>query len=375
MIYQFIYIGEDKMRKLQRIILFIVISMMINICLFGLFTINGYTYIYNVGLKLNTRIVDVNDDEYNEYLFFKKQLNKNMVYLIKDKPDSELIVAFYIDYIKYLNKETGIKYILDEIGFSAGQIINLYLQTGDESFLNQVFESADDLDTYSLYRKSYYKKLYEYNITLPETDRINLYGIDTETHERSHSILYMDYLIKKIQNKSIPMKINSILNGIRYDTDVYFNNVKKSLEQNNALYKELFVEDYFNFSMLVDNYFTDRSDYNTRLQKMAVNFIKIYDKNIRGKYFGVFSDTNFIEKMLTIYNGTNNRITVLEIQNTLLFNDADKTGKIFTVNNKYLKYFIKYREFVYKINGQELSDSFYRDSDTFFALNDNTEEY
>ncbi len=363
------------MRKLKRIILFIVISMIINICLFGLFTINGYTYIYNIGLKLNTRIVDVNDDEYDEYLFFRKQLNKNMVYFIKDKPDSESKASFYIDYIKYLNKETGIKYILDEVGFSAGQIINFYLQTGDESFLNQVFESADDLDTFSLYRKSYYNKLYEYNITLPETERINLYGIDTETPERNHSMLYMDYLINKIQNKSIPTKINSILNGTRYDKDIYFNNIKKSLEQNEALYKELFVEDYFNFSMLVDNYFSDKSDYNIRLQTIAVNFIKIYDKNIRGKYFGVFSDTNFIEKMLTIYNDINNRIIVFEIQNTLLFNEADKIGKFITVNNKYFKYFVKYRNFIYKINGQELSEYFYRESDTFFVLNDNIEEY
>lgn len=218
------YFSEDKitMRILKRIIYFIVISMIINIILFGLFTVKGYEYIYNFGVKLNTKIVDVSDDLYEEYDFFKKQLNKNMVFFIKDKPDSESKILFFIDYIKYLNNETGIKYILDGVDYAAGQLINIYLQTGDENILNEVFDTVDVFDIYTEYRRLYYKKLYEYNALLDDTNNIKLYGIDTEAGDKKHSLLYLDYLLKKTQDKSIPSKINNIINGIRTDTDVYF---------------------------------------------------------------------------------------------------------------------------------------------------------
>lgn len=360
------------MRKLLRIVIFIVITIIINICLYGLFTVNGYSYIYDFAKKINTRSVEVND-ETEEYVYFNNQLSKNMVFLLKNSPKTQKEILFIIDYIKYLNKETGIKYIFDEVGFSAGQMINIYLQTGDETFLDQIFASAGDNETYSDLRRFYYKKLYEYNVSLPETARLKLFGIDTEFTDKSHSLLYFEYLTGKVHNKIVPAKIGNILNGNRNDSDIYFNNLKKSLDQNEALYKELFVEDYFNFSCLVDNYFTDKSDNNIRQQIMAVNFVKIYNKNLRGKYFGVFADTGFIEKIFSIYENVYNKISVLKVWHELWFDNIDKKGDIFAVNNKYLKYFIKYREFVYKINGREATDFYDRNNDTFFIVNENTE--
>lgn len=361
------------MHRLQQTFIFIFVSLMINICLYGLFTVNGYTYIYDLSLKINTRLVETDNDDYREYIFFKKHLNKNMIFFIEYKINDESAVDFYIDFLKYLKKETGIKYLFDEVGFSAGQILNLYLQTGDENLLKQIFESAADTDIYTKYRELYYRKLYEYNNTLAQTERIILYGIDTESPDKIHTVIYLDYLIDKIRNKSVPSKINNIINGNRTDKDQYFNNIKKSLEQNESLYKELFVEDYFYFALMIDNYFTDKSDYNAKLQKMAVNFIKIYDKNPRGKYFGLFSDTGFIEKAQTIYNDVNNRIMIYEVQDTLFFKEQDKYGKIYSVNNNVLKHFIKYREFVYHINGRNLTENLLRESDTFFVFN-NTKE-
>lgn len=362
------------MRNIRRLIFFIIISLAINLCLFGLFTVNGYSYIYNAGLQLNTRMVDIYDDEFDEYLFFNKQLNKNMVFLIESEPDSADKSIFFVDYIKYLNKENKIKYIFDEIGYAAGQLINLYLQTGDETFLNRVFESAPDSDIYTLYRRLYYIKLYEYNSILPQSDRISLFGIDTETAEKKHSLIYLDYLLNIIRGKSMPMKINDILFANRDNVDMYFDNIKISLEQNEALYKELFVENYYFFNLLIENYFTDKSDYNIRLQRMAVNFIKIYDRNIRGKYLGVFSDTIFIEKIHSIYDNVQNRIIVYKMHNYLLFDDIDKYGKIYTVNNKILKYFVNYREFVYKINGQTITNSLKYNDDAILVLNTNNGE-
>jgi hypothetical protein len=239
------------------------------------------------------------------------------------------------------------------------------------SCANKIFDSGGDSETFSDLRHFYYKKLYEYNTTLPETARINLFGIDTENKDKSHSLSYLDYLISKVRNKNVPAKIGNILNGNRNDTDVYFNNLRKSLDQEEALYKELFIEDYFNFSSLVDNYFTDKNDYNIRQQKMAVNFIKIYNKNIRGKYFGLFSDTEFIEKISSIYENIYDKIAVFNIRHELWFNESDKYGDIFTVNNKYFKYFILYREFVNKINGNKNIDFYDRSNDASFIVNEN----
>jgi hypothetical protein len=330
-------------------------------------------YIYDYAKKINTRPVEVND-ETEEYVYFNKQLNKNMVFLLENYPKTQKEILFIIDYIKYLNNKTGIKYVIDEIGFSAGQMINIYLQTGDETILDKIFASADDNELYSDLRRFYYKKLYEYNATLPETAKINLFGIGMESTDKNHSLLYFEYLISKVNNKVVPGKIGNILNGNRNETDKYFINLKKSLDQNEALYKELFVEDYFNFSCMVDNYYTKKSDDNIIQQKLAANLIKIYNKNIRGKYFGFFSDTGFIEKITSIYENVYDRTVVLKVRHELWFDDSDKDGNIFSVNNKYLKYFIKYRKFVYKLNGQELTDYYDLKNDAFFIVNENTKD-
>jgi hypothetical protein len=169
----------------------------------------------------------------------------------------------------------------------------------------------------------------------------------------------------------IPPVINEALSGDRSNIEQYFDNIKISIEKNEALYKELFVEDYFNFSCLINNIFTDKSDYNFNQQIMALNFIKIYNKNIRGKYFGVFSDTGFVENILSISDNLSGRTEVIEVRYELWFNEYDKKGEVFSVNNMYFKYLLKYRRFIEKINGNETTNINYRNTDAFFIVNEN----
>lgn len=45
--------------------------------------------------------------------------------------------------IKYLNSKAGVRYILGEFGYSVGEYINKYLDTGDEKILEYVVKNSE----------------------------------------------------------------------------------------------------------------------------------------------------------------------------------------------------------------------------------------
>lgn len=358
------------MRKVKQIIIFIIIALLINSVVFALLTERGSLYIFDIGRNLCARSIQV-DNEYSDYAFFSSILKRNMIFLIQYENITSGDIKYIIDFIKYLNGETELKYIIDEISFAAGQMLNIYLQTGDENILNNIFEAAGDKEIFSDIRRNYITKLYEYNKSLPDAEKLKYFGVDTEDQTKAHSVLYLDFLIEKNKNKVIPSTIQNVLNGDRSDLDEYFNDIRISLENNEPLYKELFVEDYFNFSFLIYNYFTDKTSDNIRQQTMAVNLKRLYDKNIRGKYFGIFTNTDFIDKITFIADEIYNKTEVIEMHYELWFNEPDKKGVMFSVNNKYFKYLLKYLAFIKKINGQPAIQNNYGDSDAFFVINEN----
>lgn len=94
--------------------------------------------------------------------------------------DYELLIHLY---------EKGIKYYAPEIGYSYAYFLNNFLETGDESYLNYVLE--DEIrgrvpQDASIEFKEKWKKIYAFNKTKQEGDKITIIGTDASQLNITH---------------------------------------------------------------------------------------------------------------------------------------------------------------------------------------------
>ena len=81
--------------------------------------------------------------------------------------------------IRHLNESNGVNAVFMEIGRSAADLYNRYLQTGDTSYITNpglVYNNTAE-------GKLFWKALYEFNNTLQLHNKITIYGIDFERME------------------------------------------------------------------------------------------------------------------------------------------------------------------------------------------------
>ncbi|MEG1255760.1 hypothetical protein [Clostridium sp.] len=116
---------------------------------------------------------------------------------------------------RYFIEEKGVKYVLLGIPVSVAELLNIYLETGDENALKNVinkFEGtfAHNQDTYNLY-----KFYYEYNKHLPEDKKISFVGVDIE-HNPVVTGVYINNLIKDLgePDEKIKDMVESIMDNL-----------------------------------------------------------------------------------------------------------------------------------------------------------------
>ena len=143
---------------------------------------------------------------------------------------------FKYNFIKHLNSKYAVRDIFMEIGYSAAFFFNQYLQTGDTSILKE-----NRLPYLWGHYKSFWRNLYEYNNSLPDSLKLIIHGIDFERNE-------IFKLLEKAKQK------NSIIPDYLQQT---FIDIQKLSEN-----KELF--------------FTDK-EFIKQLSKLKLTFLKYED--------------------------------------------------------------------------------------------------
>lgn len=121
---------------------------------------------------------------------------------------------FKYNFIKHLNSKYAVRDVFMEIGYSAAYFFNQYLQTGDTSILKE-----NRLPYLWGHYKSFWRNLYEYNNSLPDSLKLIIHGIDFERIE-------IFKLLEKTKQK------NSIIPDYLQQT---FSDIQK-LNKNNELF-------------------------------------------------------------------------------------------------------------------------------------------
>lgn len=118
-------------------------------------------------------------------------------------------------FLKFFHQKADVKYHILEAGYGLAKILQRYLDTGEESYLNSVYEQLIGTYIYTKDDYNFFKKLREYNLQFPENQRIKLIGLDVE-FQHNLSIRYLQSILPK--DKEIPPSISNSINKLRQIT-------------------------------------------------------------------------------------------------------------------------------------------------------------
>lgn len=258
---------------------------------------------YDMNKYLDENHSEINLDTGSGFSLLNEDIKKSDVILAGEYSNVGSNYQVKLSLLKYLNKNYGVKYLLEDMNYSTSGLINEYLKSGDELKLDCVVSGMADLNNY----QNFWIKLKEYNDTLPEDKRISVIGINLYI-DTGDSLNYIYSLLTqgepgpdiKPYIKAYKEKYSRLykdMNQKNWDkaTEALLN-LDKNMEANPGAYKKYLGKKYFDLSLIADN-FAEAYKINqggvigyaeVEENSLYSNFKKIYSNLPKGKYFGQF---------------------------------------------------------------------------------------
>ena len=120
----------------------------------------------------------------NKILYNQNEIEKTLepskydAFFLGESHTIDFEPEFKYNFIKHLNSKYAVRDVFMEIGYSAAYFFNQFLQTGDTAILKE-----NRLPYLWGHYKSFWRDLYEYNNTLPDSLKLIIHGIDFERNE------------------------------------------------------------------------------------------------------------------------------------------------------------------------------------------------
>lgn len=257
-------------------------------------------------LLKNSVAISIDNDIYDKNLnILDMDVKSNKIFLTAEvhgvKANSQLKIKF----IKYFKEKTNFKYLLSETSYSISYFLNKFLETGDRSILDMLFQAQNG--TYADSEDNYdgWISLYEFNNTLKEADRIRVIGVDIE-HQ---GIVSYRYMASILANKEVPDDLKDSIQMINETLDILNSTFTKDylasktsmkllddIDAKRELYQEYLGDELIFFELVNRNVVGAKEAYkhrgsktdwnNTRDEIIYNNFVVIDEVLEDGKYFG-----------------------------------------------------------------------------------------
>lgn len=249
----------------------------------------------------------------NPYNILDNNLKNKQVFFLGEIHGIENNEKIDFELLKYLQKKVGIKYYLGEMGYSSAYFINQYLTTGNEKYLNSLFDEFAGTVGWTKEGYNFWQSLYEYNKQLPNDKKIKVVGIDLE-HQYKLGIIHMNDILPK---KPIPQSVNSIINKLKsinrdrnFEPKIingFLQRLKKDMNEKPLVYKRYLGNSFFDFQQISQNIINDfefskiEGDWykssNLRDKLIFENFSKILSQVPKGsKFYGMWGRPHALQR-------------------------------------------------------------------------------
>jgi hypothetical protein len=229
----------------------------------------------------------------------------------------------------------GVRYHLAEYGYSHGQMVNRYLETGDRGILDELFAHLEGTAAWSKETYQFYERIYQYNQGLPREQRIIMVGIDIE-HQPRTAVNYL----RRLAWEAGPAPSNLagpglLANPPEGDVRLLTTALLEDLEAKERQYRLWLGREFFSFQMTVrniQNYIAsnaeDRQDFD-RIREEAIysNFLAVASHLPPGKFFGQWGMEHVYQRLADTYMGQQPRFAMLARDD----NDSPVWGKVLSM--------------------------------------------
>lgn len=217
--------------------------------------------------------------------------DKYSVYLIGENHAISKNTDVKLNFIKFLHENYGVRFIISESGYCDTIGYNNFLKTGDRSIIDEDIESIRGTFSYTKENYDFYIKLYEYNQTLPEDERIIFYGIDVQ----HNWVKGLEEVKKFFGNDSMPEIIESTYDLIckkdSKNTDIKI--ILDNIEKESNVFEQYFGDSFIDFkfgirSVWQSMVFYEEGNFSVREQFIHENIRDMYSAFEMEKCFGMF---------------------------------------------------------------------------------------
>ena len=277
------------MKKKVNVLFVIAISILICIVISFIPKVKMYSHRYKCKQELYKvkTTIDTTDVTFKALELFESDLENNEIFIAGESHGSVKSIDMNLYLLKYFVERGNVKYILYEDGYASAQYLNIYLDTGDESILEDLFYKIRGTMSYTMENYNFLKGVYEYNVTLEEEKKLRFIGIDKENP--LVAIKYIRSLLPTAEpTDDITEEFISVIKELSKST--YIDKSKEAIQLLSDGEKEIekyLGKHYFDLTFTLKNLAVSEGQLD-REELLINNFIELYEYLPKGKFFGQF---------------------------------------------------------------------------------------
>lgn len=246
-----------------------------------------------------------------------------------------------------LHQQAGIKYLLLGMGHATAQMINAYLQSGDETILDTVLEEIKFSNSSCYEHRLSWERLCQYNLTQPQEDRITVVGIDLEYQPYTA----IAYLLGLPDADKLQLPLPDEYLGTPQALANYVSRLEQNVLNNTDAYRQALGEGYGELELVLNNLKDTvqaniaEDFYAVREEIMYANFLRAYSSLPPGKYFGQLTMEHIYQRQA----GTPNMSGIDRLAMYLNRDDSPVQDRILSIavlyeNSRYRFFYGRYYE-------------------------------
>lgn len=132
-------------------------------------------------LQKNYSAINLEDEnEFEDLAIMDSDIKGKEIIFTAEVHGSKANKELNMKFLKYFKEKNNFKYYLYETPYSDAYFINKYLETGDIKILEEIYKPLKGTLAWNKDSYNYWKRLYEYNKTLPKRKKIQVIGVDIE---------------------------------------------------------------------------------------------------------------------------------------------------------------------------------------------------
>ncbi|WP_078553351.1 hypothetical protein [Bacillus alkalicellulosilyticus] len=330
--------------------------------------------------------------DYNGLSLLKNDLIQSQIFLSGEYHGTQLNNDVRLKLLTYLHQNSEQLIYLAEWPYSFTELVNIYLDTGNESIINHLFSFLEGTFLYSNEDYEFIKKVYDYNQAYTLENQIRFKGIDIEYDYIAFFYLsslvsqhphqeFGPIILRLTQYAKQQSKRSFSEEEIRFIDELY-----QDLQDNRDIYENKLGEDYFSYSFTLSNLYhgtqlyyeyyekDQKKFFIQREKKKYRNFKALFNLNQFANYYGQFGSVHIHQQkyrdyefskddyrlahMINEYPPLKNKVTsiVITYEDSFVLDVTGKNEKGFSFKTNYnQKHFTTINKdhtaVMYKLNG------------------------